>query len=393
MKIQNQLGQRRLAFLVLLAALVIGACVPIRMEARWPSVSVVGPEKNLALSYHDRLVLINPRDGQPVRLRNADGEVRLDEQGNPRIWEFTVPDGGGQPMQFYTAPVLTPDNQLLVATYHNKLFEIDLITARPVSTSGVDLPGAVLSNPVLNGDTLMMGLAEADMLAVNSGRFTAEQWRIDTTRGVWANPLLVDDVLYFGTLDHYLIAVDTNTGSELWRLNLGGAVMGQPAYLDGHLFVGSFARKIFDISTDGQIVAEYATSDWVWSSPVIVDGILYATDESGTVYALRPGRNGFEEVWRAQPSDRSITGRPVVWNEYVIVGARDRKVYWLNRSNGSTFFFRDVADEVLTDLLLLEPDESVDIPEPYVIVSTITNGELLVAFTAQNGERVWTYGR
>ncbi len=387
----RKLARNRLFTLALAAGLLAGACVPIRMESKWPSVSVIGPEKNLMLAYHERLVLVDVRDGTLVKLRNADGEVRLDNEGNPRIWEFAAPDG--QPTSFYSAPVLTSSNQLLVATYHNKLFEIDLPTARPTSTEGINLPGAVLSDPVLYGSRLLVGLAESDLVALENGSYTSEAWRVDTQRGVWSHPLLVDDVLYFGALDHRLRAVNAETGAELWQLDLGGAVMGQPVYHDGHLYVGSLARKVFDISAEGELLAEYETADWVWASPTLVDGVLYAADLSGAVYALAVGADGFRELWHSKPAADSIAGRPVVWNEYVIVGSRDRSVYWLNRADGSTFFSRPVADEVLSDPVLVEPDESVDIPEAYVIFSTITNSELLVAFTAQNGERRWSYGR
>lgn len=392
MNIVRKLARSRRAWLALVVGLLVSACVPIRLEAKWPSVSLIGPEKNIMVAYHDRLVLVDRRDGTPVKLRNADGEVRLDEQGNPRVWEFIATDGG-QPSQFYSAPVLTENNQLLVATNHNKLFRIDLPTARPASTAGTDLPGAVLADPVLADSRLLLGLAESDLVALEGQSFSTEAWRIETQRGVWSDPLLLDDVLYFGTIDHHLIAVNASTGAELWRLNLGGAVVGQPAFRDGHLYVGSLARKLFDISLDGRILAEYNTEDWVWASPALVDGVLYAADLSGTVYALGVDSGGFRELWRAKPAGDSIAGKPLVWNEYVIVGSRDRNVYWLNRSNGTTFFFRTVADEVLSDPVLIEPDEMVDIPEAYVIVSTVAHGELLVAFTAQNGERVWTYRR
>jgi outer membrane protein assembly factor BamB len=392
LNILRKLAHNRVLALALIALLLAGACVPVRLESKWPSVSVIGPEKNLMVAFHDRLVMIDVLDGTPVKLRNADGEVRLDDEGKARVWEFMVPEAG-QPTNFYSAPALTDDNQLLVATNHNKLFRIDLPTGRTATTTGVDLPGGVLVDPVLTGDKLVLGLAEADLVALEGADFTTEAWRIDTQRGVWADPLLVDDTLYFGSLDHHLRAVNVETGAELWQLDLGGAVMGQPVYNDGHLYVGSLARKVFDISADGQILSQFDTVDWVWGSPTLVDGVLYTADLSGTVYALEVGADGFREVWRAKPAADSIVGRPVVWNEYVIVGARDRNVYWLNREDGSTFFARPVADEVLTDPVLIEPDESVDIPEAYVIFSTITNGELLVAFTAQNGERVWSYGR
>jgi hypothetical protein len=79
----------------------------------------------------------------------------------------------------------------------------------------------------------------------------------------------------------------------------------------------------------------------------------------------------------------------LVTGEYVIVGSRDQKIYWLDQEDGSTFFSREVAGEVLSDLLLIEPSETVDIPEPYVIVAIPANENALFAFTLQSGERVW----
>ena len=101
---------------------------------------------------------------------------------------------------------------------------------------------------------------------------------------------------------------------------------------------------------------------------------------------------GFRSIWQAKTSERAIRTTPVIANEYVIVGSRDQKVYWLSREDGSTFFSREVGGEVLSDLLVIEPGEVLDIPEPLLVVGTPTQQEILVAFTLQNGERAWAYG-
>lgn len=391
MNIHRSLPRRWTAGILIILAAFVAGCVPIRLEARWPALSTVGDEQYILMAYHDRLVMVDPTDGTLVRLRNADGEIRLDDEGNPRLWEITGIEGQ-QPNQFYSSPVLRDANTLLVATFHNQLFEIDLPTARVNNPGGNAIPGAVLADPILADDLLYMGLSEHDLVALDRDSL-AEVWRVPSGRGVWSRPLIVDDRMYFTSLDHFLYAVDAVTGEELWRLDLGGAVVSTPVHNDGHLYVGGFARKVFDISVDGEILAEYDTLDWVWASPTVVDDILYAADLSGTVYALDVSDGGFVERWQVKAADRAISGQPLVAGEYVIVGSRDQRVYWLSQRNGEIFFSRELAGEVFSDMLLVEPGASVDIAEPYVIVSTVANQELLVAFTLENGERMWDYGR
>ncbi len=66
-----------------------------------------------------------------------------------------------------------------------------------------------------------------------------ELWR--TALGdepAWAgSPTVVDDVLYIGSQDGRLYALDTVTGDHVWSLDLEDSVSSAPAYADGGLFV------------------------------------------------------------------------------------------------------------------------------------------------------------
>lgn len=384
--------------LAIFASLLVAACYPVRLEADWPGIATIGDQKDILLAYNDRVVLINPENGKPVELRNADGEVRLDDQGNARIWEFRGEEG--QTSQFYSAPILLNDSTLLVPTYKptdNRIFEVNLPTAR-IEGSGVAVPGHVVADVVKNEDLVFVGLSERNMVAYDSADMT-ERWTINTQHGIWSRPLIVDDVMYFTSLDHFLYAVNPDSGEEIWKLNLQGAAPGAPILYNDHLYVGSFARKVFEISLDGKITSEFTTTDWVWGSPVIVDDILYVGDMGGHLYALNVGADGLTERWSVKPAERAIRATPLVTDDYIIVGSRDHKLYWLNREDGTQVNdvegprVRTLNGEILSDLLLIEPSEQVDIPESYVIVSSVANDNLLLAFTLANGKLVWTYGR
>lgn len=398
MNIVKFFARHPLLGLAIFASLLVGACYPTRLEADWPGLSTVGDQKDILLAYNDRIVMIDPTNGKPVELRNADGEVRLDDQGNARIWEFKGIEG--QTSQFYSAPIQMDANTLLVPTYKptdNRMFEVDLPSAR-VDGSGVAVPGHVVADVVKNDNLVFVGLSERNLVAYNSADMT-EKWQINTDHGIWSHPLIVDNVMYFTSLDHFLYAINPDTGEEIWKLDLQGAAPGAPIFYNDHLYVGTFARKVFEISTEGQVTSEYATTDWVWGSPVIVDDILYVGDMGGHLYALNVGSGGLTERWTVKVADRAIRATPLITDDYIIVGSRNHNVYWLNREDGSVVNdvdgprVRSLNGEVLSDLLLIEPSDQVDIPEPYVIVSSVANDNLLAAFTLSDGKRVWTYGR
>lgn len=375
------------AFLVLLAVAATTACGPVHADPKWAAVSTIENGARIMLAYEDRLTLVDSTDGKPVELTDSSGKVRLDDKGNPRIWEAKATDN--QQTRFYSNPILLDKDTFLGGSYDKRMVKVDIPTATMTGAGSVG--GEVVASPVVEDGILYVGLGEKDFAAYKLDDMS-KLWTVATPFGVWAAPLIVDNVLYFTSMDHFLYAVDKTSGSVLWKTDLQGAITGTPAYNNGHLYVGSFARKIFDVSAaDGKIVSEFTTNDWVWSGPVLADGILYAADQSGTVYALSV--DGLTKVWSTQAATKAIPPSPLITDKYVIVGSRDHNVYWLDRTNGKLLDTKATAGEILSELVLINPSDTVKVPEPLVVVSTNANQELLVAFTVERGQRQWAYGR
>lgn len=396
-------------FLGALLVLVVSACGPVHADPIWASVSTIDNGTRIIIAFADRLTMIDPTDGRPIELRNDEGEVRLDEEGNPRIWDVRIED---EQTRFYSAPLQFNTDTLLVASYDRRLIEID----KPVARDGRPIPvdGNIVANPVSDGERIYVGLTEGDLVAFSLDEDDdldinePETWRFETEFGVWAAPLVVNGVVYFTAMDHSIYAVDAESGELIWQRDLGGAITGTPVMYAGSLYISSFASVIWQLNPqDGAVINEYATDTWVWSSPTIVESdgcsgeatapddcevTLFAADMGGTVYALDV-RNDMEEIWKTQVSEQSIRPAPLVAGEYVVVGSRDQNVYWLDRDRGGVVDAKEVAGEVISDLLLIEPSETVDVDEPLVVVSTTANQELLVAFTLERGQRLWAYGR
>lgn len=380
---------RRLGVALLgLVLLLVSACGPTHIDPRWASISLLNDDQ-IVLSFGDRLTLINAIDGKPVPLLDANGGIRLDEQGNPRIWEIRGTDSGQT--RFYNSPVATGPETLLAPSYDMKLMEIDVPVAR-VNTGGTTLEQHVVSSPVIADGLIYQGLADRNLVALDEDDFSVV-WEVETGHGVWSKPLLVDNTLYFASMDHILYAVNAQTGDVRWQTDLAGAMTSTPVYADGHLYIGTFAKRVFDVSAEsGEILSEAPTVDWVWSTPSLVDGTLYVTDVGGNVYAFDTD-GGLTQDWTVRASERSIASTPLVTESAVIVGSRDQNVYWLDRATGEVLDSKATAGEVMADPILVEPSETNNLQESLVVVSTTAPQELLVAFTLERGQRVWAYGR
>src|SRR5690606_25576291 len=116
----------------------------------------------------------------------------------------------------------------------------------------------------------------------------------------------------------HLYAVDAETGAQIWTADLDGAIASTPLLVDNRLFVGTFGRQIMEVSLDGTIVNEYDTDNWVWGTPVYDNGIIYAADLSGSVYALSI-EDGLTEVWKTRVSENGIRPSPLLVGDYLIV--------------------------------------------------------------------------
>lgn len=382
----------RLPVCLLMAVFFLSACVGTRMGVSWPAIGLIDlhGEQNIVLAYNDQAAILSPSNGVPARLINpVTGEVRRDQDNNPRSWILMGSEY--ENAQFYGTPIRIDEETFLIADHNSRLLEIDSVVANvkraiPVADQIVaDILAVddVLYLPFQNGNLTAMSMTDYEVL-----------WTYPTEGGIWAKPLLVDDMIVFPSLDHSLYAIDRESGEHRWSLDLGGSVASTPLLANGRLYVGSFNKSFFEISLDGQILNRYDTQNWVWGTPAIdEDGIVYTADLSGYVHALDTN-SGLAERWSVQIAERGIRPGPLVYEQRVIVASRDGKVYWLDRRDGELINAREVEGrpELLGSLLLLMPDETLDIDQPLVIVSSVNTGELLIAFEV-DGRQTWGYSR
>ena len=385
---------RRPGLLLLLALLLLTlpACVGARMGVSWPAVGLIdlNGETHITLAYNNEVTLLTPSNGAPAGLVNpVDGSLLRDNQNNPRTWVLRGSENGGA--QFHTSPIRLDDETVIIADHNRRLLRVDSVIVE-VQRS-FPLVDKVVANPLAVGGVLYVPFLNGGLSAISLDDYR-ELWRFPTDAGIWAHPLLVDEMLILSSIDHYLYAVDRATGQLIWSVDLGGAVASTPLLANDRLYVGSFNKSFFEISLDGAILSQYATQNWVWGTPAVDEnGIVYVTDLSGYVHALDTS-GGLRERWSAQIAERGIRTGPIVYGERVIVASRDGKVYWLDRYDGELINAREIdgRPELLGDMMLLEPSPTLAIDAPLLLVNSVDEGRLLIAFGI-DGRQTWVYPR
>lgn len=387
-------SSRWLLLAVMLALLVAAGCAPVRLGVKWPVLDVVSNngQTRIFVAFNERVSLVQPENGAVAPLLNPEGQVRLDENGNPRPW--ILMGSSADNAQFFSRPILDEADKMLLPAYNNRLLTVDMVTAQPDTVTGIAVPDHVIADVIVTDDFYYVPLQQRNLVALD--RQTLEiRWTLETESGIWESPLLHEGVLYVPSIDHNLYAVDAQTGEPVWAspAYLEGAVGSTPVIYEDHLYVGSFIHKLFKVDLQGRIVSTYQADNWIWSSPVIDDGVLYLADLAGTVHAINP--ETMTAIWSQRVSERGFRPSPLVTPTNLIVASRDGRVYWLDKASGEVIFQRELEGrpEVLSDLLMLEANPDQGILESMVIVSTVDPARLAVAYALETGRQIWVYSR
>jgi outer membrane protein assembly factor BamB len=147
---------------------------------------------------------------------------------------------------------------------------------------------SISSSPAVVNGVVYFGSEDGYLYAVNADTDTGEiKWRFKTGDSISSSPAVVNGVVYVGSLDGYLYAVNADTGEMEWRFNTGNFVRSSPAVVNGVVYVGSYNHYLYAVNADtGKMEWRFKTGSSIYSSPVVVNGVVYVGSDDGYLYAL-----------------------------------------------------------------------------------------------------------
>src|SRR3990170_3186583 len=149
-------------------------------------------------------------------------------------------------------------------------------------------------------------------------------WRFNTG-GPVDSPVVSDGVVYVGSLDNNVYALNASNGAVVWKYTTGANVLSPAAVANGVVYVGSEDYNVYALNaTTGAYIWSYKTGYFVDSAIAFSNGVVYVASEDNKVYALNATTGAF--LWSYTTGDWVVSS-PAVANGIVYVGSYDHVVY------------------------------------------------------------------
>ena len=159
------------------------------------------------------------------------------------------------------------------------------------------------------------------------------KWIYATGDRVWSSPAVANGVVYVGSFDDNVYALDAKTGAKLWSYTTGNWVNSSPAVANGVVYVGSLDNNVYALDAKtGAKLWSYATGYLAYPSPAVANGVVYIGSGDHNVYALDAETGA--KLW-SYTTGNALESSPAVANGVVYVGSADDNVYALNAKTGA----------------------------------------------------------
>src|SRR5579884_3673820 len=235
------------------------------------------------------------------------------------------------------------------------------------------------TSPAVVGGVVYIGSRDKNLYAINAstGKVIWQYTLGDTI--IASSPAIANGIAYIGANDGKLYALNTTTGTLLWSYTTGSYINSSPAVANGIVYIGSDKLYAFRANT-GTLLWSIATGTAVGSSPTVAEGVVYvgSWDNNGKLYAINAQTGSV--LW-SYTTNGPIYSSPAVANGIVYVGSYDQKLYAINTANGTLLWSYLFGSSIVS---------SPTVANGVVYIGS-TWDENLYAFNATIGTLLWSY--
>lgn len=245
--------------------------------------------------------------------------------------------------------------------------------------------GPVMSSPTVSNGVVYVGSNDQTIYAINT--ITAQQqWTFATGSTILSLPAVVNGIVYTGASDSHLYANDAATGQPKWAFRTKSGISGSPALANGVVYIGSGDSHLYAIdAVTGQQKWTFAAGGPIWTSPIVANGVVYVGSIDHKLYAIDAATG--QQKWVFLTASY-IAAAPTIANGVVYVDALDSKLYAVDAATGQQKWNFVTAGPIWSSPTVANGVVYVGSNDHNLYAIQSSTGQELWAFPA--GDKVWS---
>ncbi|MBM3157581.1 MAG: hypothetical protein FJ004_09915 [Chloroflexi bacterium] len=152
----------------------------------------------------------------------------------------------------------------------------------------------------------------------------------------YETPTVWEGTVYIAAYTGRVYAIDAASGVEKWSYDAESAIAGGVAIGNDMVFVGSSNGKLSALDAQGgSLKWTFASHNRIWTTPVVADGTVYFGSLDHYIYALNASDG--TEKWKYETGG-SVASTPLIVDGIVYVGSFDNKFYAIDANEGTVLW-------------------------------------------------------
>jgi outer membrane protein assembly factor BamB len=268
--------------------------------------------------------------------------------------------------KIFSSPVVH-NGVVYVGSTDGRLYAVRTSDGSPIWSFATK--GALNSSPAISNGSVFFSSLDGNVYAVSEADAT-QRWQFRTNgerrftapgiHGIQprsevmpdpydvflSSPAVWNGVVYVGSGDHNVYALDARSGALRWRFSTGNVVHASPAVEDGIVYIGSWDRNFYALDArTGALRWKFTTGDdrdiynqvGIAGSAAVANGMVYFGCRDSHFYAL-DARTGALR-WKRDEHGSWVVASPAIVGKSVYYTTSDeRKFYALDAATGSVRF-------------------------------------------------------
>jgi outer membrane protein assembly factor BamB len=309
---------------------------------------LIGPAVQWDVEVNGELMCPPATAYSKLYIGTSDGYLKeLDERDGHLLWDVKLGD------TICSTPLI--ESQTAFVPAGKVLHAVDL--GDKSDRWSYEAVGTLRGSPILYDDLVYIGSEDKRVYALD--KYTGDlEWSLKLDDVVATTPSVTGSVVVVGTEEGTVYGIHRNEGEELWRVDVGASVSTAACISGSTAMVGTFGGRVHGINVgDGDLEwtfphpAEPAL-DPILTTPVTNSGLVYFGADG--LYCLEV-RNGLK-AWHHATGD-TVRGTPALVESYLIFGSYDGVLRCIDKNTGNAIW-RFSADTAFRSSVSIDYDKA-----------------------------------